>query len=325
MKNSNQILNERGNTLISVMISFGIMSIMSIAMMTMMDNQNKQLKYMEKRAEITNLKNTLVSVLQTPSICSYNLGTTSLATHTFPSNATDADNLKINLEEIKLSNNANAPVLVSHGSKLAPGLIVDKVELVNLVKPATGNQWTGEVQVSFLKEDGSPDMKPLNLGPQQFTVSDNNSSAASITGCLNASGGPGGASGVAQELPAGYQEVPVNMGEDEYGADVNDGSISQKKAGEVNANDTCDQRTGSVSSLIGGCTKMPYMRNELTSTSPYICGATEDKTCVDYYLVSSSGVCAYDDSGGHSTSNFTELHHRTVKCKAATTLVKVAP
>ncbi len=184
-----QSSNERGNTILSVIISFGLMSIMSAAMMSMIENQRKQLKYIEQKEEIGDLKKSISLVLEHPSSCKENFDSAVHSTHTFNASATDLAQRKINLSQIKSGVGSTAtPIITAStssavGTRLSSGLVIDKIEVVNL-NVSSSTEYVGDIQVSFKQESGIPQLRPLTIAGQKFKVDAATPTSTKISDCV---------------------------------------------------------------------------------------------------------------------------------------------
>ncbi len=140
------VQHEHGSSLIETMIAVGIVGIITLAvasLITTMSQEQRRLREQLARMELTNF---ITQVMSRPTACK--------ATLTSPSQLSfDSTSLPAN-GDIPSGSIAFSPgnPAISNGdraSPIAPTLIVQALNLVDIVNAGSADTWTGELQVSF--------------------------------------------------------------------------------------------------------------------------------------------------------------------------------
>ncbi|RYZ61845.1 MAG: hypothetical protein EOP09_19495, partial [Proteobacteria bacterium] len=75
-------MNNRGQSLINVMVSLAISSILMLVTMQIMDNQNKSLRYYVQKSDVLELKSAISQTLNNSEMCKWQLSSTGIKINT---------------------------------------------------------------------------------------------------------------------------------------------------------------------------------------------------------------------------------------------------
>lgn len=147
------ILNKKGVALLQIMIGMGITMIMAFALSSVMINQNKQIKHLEQKSEILDLKNEISLSLSNINVCGCNLNPARLApsgTHSaieFNTSPINSISLPLGLRHNCLS---STTPFVQINKTLPSGVTVSNIEIVNLTQnPLVATEWNARLEVNF--------------------------------------------------------------------------------------------------------------------------------------------------------------------------------
>lgn len=180
--------SNQGLGVVEVLIAATLLGIFSVSVLNLMESQNKNITRVNQKTEATNLRNSLLSSLFDPAICSYNVSVTTDAALVFDSTAALADR-KISLSSFRMGSVVTAPILVQAGQTLGSGLQVNEI-LVKDLTAAAGGKWSGIWEISFV-QNSTIALRPVTLPAQLFTVNAAApANAVNIVGCDAVSTGP---------------------------------------------------------------------------------------------------------------------------------------
>jgi Tfp pilus assembly protein PilV len=165
--------NSKGFSLIEVLVAGSVLFIISMALMSLMRSQETQVRRINQKMEVNDIKNQLQEIFTSNAacLCQFAPGQTFNSTDT-------SGNQFIPLDKIKLD--CASSILLQLGQKTETGLVVDKIQFGDL-KPTSPNQWLGNWMVHF-SNGALSDFKPMKLG-QLVTIDNTVPSAAKIIGC----------------------------------------------------------------------------------------------------------------------------------------------
>lgn len=162
-KNLGFLSNQKGSTLIQVMITGGLIAILALTMASLFAQQNKQIKLMEQKSETLDIKNEILMSLSDQVICGCNLNPSKLAPlGSLPAitfNASPA-NLDLSRGLRKNCDSTTTPFLISD-KKMFSGLEIDTVHVAGLEQISGGLSWMGHLEISF--KNTSMKIKNLSL------------------------------------------------------------------------------------------------------------------------------------------------------------------
>lgn len=195
----------------SVVLAGAIVGIVSLAGLSAFSLFNQSNQYMQRSFERTDLMRQLESVLRDANTCSCQLNPNLTADDTYDTglrvNSTVVDGSgTMNVGQVREGCAITNPVFASEGKNLGHGLVIDKVQLVDLAPAGNGLEWRGKWRISFLTELGSSALQPVELF--QFFYLDPVSVAASPTAAIiERCKGATTASGLIDACPAGMSMV----------------------------------------------------------------------------------------------------------------------
>lgn len=146
-------LNQKGIALLQIMIGMGITMIMAFALSSVMINQNKQIKHLEQKSEILDLKNEISLSLSNINVCGCNLNPARLSpsgTHSsieFSASPTASISLPLGLRH-----NCSSSTLpfVQIDQKLPSGVVISNIEVVGLTQnPSVATEWNARLEIQF--------------------------------------------------------------------------------------------------------------------------------------------------------------------------------
>lgn len=151
------MLNQRGNTLITVMIAVGISGILMLGTATMFNNQLKNQQILLQRYDLMDTRNQLLTALSDANICKCQMPLTLV-----PNGSSVFNDAQIN--EIKSSCTATSQTLAKKSDFLAGSshLKVSDIRLTGFsVVDAATNKYTARVQISFDPKLSAIAFKPI--------------------------------------------------------------------------------------------------------------------------------------------------------------------
>lgn len=195
------ICNQRGQSIIQVLISIGLMSILMAAFATMMANQSKESQALAEKIAWADFQQQLSRTFTDGALCTSLIGTMKFDSTNAIQGSKNQPTITLSNTSIPISSLPNAPPLVTAGqpaSSISSTLIVASVnpfQVTNIVGSSAGGvgYFTGVFQVNF-------DKKPLirALKPAQATIGIQTTSSGNtqtIIGCQSTGGNSLGAMG----------------------------------------------------------------------------------------------------------------------------------
>ncbi len=168
------LANRKGMTLVEIIVGFGLLSILSFAIATMFIIQSKNIRLLEQRSEMLDIKNSISGLFKDASLCSCQLNPNLTLNDSndvnlkFNSSITDGSQ-SIRVKKLSFGCATSAPVLLEEGRRTISGLEPRIIELANLVPTSVVNEWIGEWVVTWKDEDQRTP-KQLVLPNQRFRI-----------------------------------------------------------------------------------------------------------------------------------------------------------
>lgn len=175
LRSGEEAADNRGFSLVQVMVTVGVMSILAAAMLSMAINQAATIRYLEQKSEALEVKTLLSTTFQDPNVCTCQINPNATVDNFndvdlwFNSAVVDGSQT-ISVKKLKSGCSLNSPGLIHEGQKLSSGLVVDKINLVNLKPTANPNQWEGDWQVTWTTNPSDRSQKPIVVKGQKFLV-----------------------------------------------------------------------------------------------------------------------------------------------------------
>lgn len=179
--------NDKGQSLVQVLVSMGIMAILVSAMASFMSDSYKSTKALSQKLEALELKNTLQSAFLNTKNCtcqvSAAINTAVAAQLHFDSTKT---NSAIDLKELKSGCAANAQIYAKAGAVL-PGsqtqLKVEAIKIENFIPTGNADEFTGDFTVSFEPTSLARPLAPIRIAQKFFVKTSDPASAKTIETC----------------------------------------------------------------------------------------------------------------------------------------------
>lgn len=183
---------QKGFGLIQAMVGMGITMIMALAITSVITAQNKQIKHLEQKSEILDLKNEISMNLNKANVCGCNLN---------PSKLTPLGNISA----IELSNSPTATISLPLGlrhdctaatlpfarvdQRLVSGVVISNIQLVELSQsPTVSTEWNARLEIQ-LSNGATLQHKKISLPIVAVTSA---TAPYTIQSCSIANGGSGG-------------------------------------------------------------------------------------------------------------------------------------
>jgi hypothetical protein len=169
------IANSKGQSLIQVMISAGIMGILAMTFLSMMNAQQRMTTQLSQRLASLDLERSITSALADGTVCSYMLTNSAQTLAINPNGLPPLTTALASFSQIPMSANPTAPPLVNKtapASSMSPSLFVSSITLDHvtcnptLCTPAS-TQFNGKITVAF---DSTNNKLIIPLAPLSFPV-----------------------------------------------------------------------------------------------------------------------------------------------------------
>lgn len=161
--------NQNGFSLVQVLVGVGLLSFLAMIFASTSLSQQRQIKHLERKQDVIELRNYATLILQQSDICSCQVNPNLTADNSndpqlhFDSTATSGTQ-KISFSKLRTGCAVDSPVLVEDNSALNSGLRINSIELANLraINNSPTN-WLGEWVISFQAADGEIPLKSIRL------------------------------------------------------------------------------------------------------------------------------------------------------------------
>lgn len=170
------VKNNKGFTLVEILISVGIMAIVSLAISQLFISQMKQNKQINQKLEATDLNNLLLQVFQTQSLCDLNFKNKKIDISN-PNSIPDINIAQISSGLGQYIAKQNTPLSSSQNE-----LFVDKINLTNL-KQAGGQYYQGTLKIDLKVGSGYMSPKPIFIN-QLFDTTSSGLAEVNIDSCV---------------------------------------------------------------------------------------------------------------------------------------------
>jgi prepilin-type N-terminal cleavage/methylation domain-containing protein len=191
MKSKEMLFDERGFTLVEVLIASALVGGVALLFTNMITNQQKELKNLYQKSDILEFKNQMMGAFMKPGVCSWQLlgkvvdvSSTTIAT---PSPTV----IDFGVTPLYQGLDASSAVMAQAGAPLpisTNGIDVKKVSFKNIFATGIINQYYGVFEIEFLAQTSGKTHKSVQIY-QSFTTN-NNTATAQILSCgLSSSSG----------------------------------------------------------------------------------------------------------------------------------------
>ena len=212
-------MNNRGQSLINVMVSLAISSILMLVTMQIMDNQNKSLRYYVQKSDVLELKSAISQTLNNSEMCKWQLSSTGIKINT-----SNLAAQQINLTKIHAGIDGSSPVLVEVGKQVSPGLNTDSIKFHKFFSTGKPGIYRATLEIAFSQVGGNfRSVAPLKLDKNIYVKTTDPANAQEIIGCGGGAGESGGIACEPQKAPyhgwngntvgasASYIDVPYSL------------------------------------------------------------------------------------------------------------------
>ncbi|WP_413290718.1 type II secretion system protein [Bdellovibrio sp. HCB337] len=158
-----------GFSLVQSLIGVAILGLMASIFASLSVSQQKQIKHIERKQDVIELRSYLTLVLQQADICScqvnpaLTMDDSNDANLHFNSTITDGSQ-SISFSKLRTGCAVDSPILTEVDAKLPSGLQVKDIQLRNL-RPLNGSttDWIGEWNISFAENSTAITLKPITI------------------------------------------------------------------------------------------------------------------------------------------------------------------
>lgn len=174
------IKNQKGFSLVEVLVASFLMLILGLAMVTMTVNQQRQNKALQQKLDVMEVEQTLLRLLAEPQSCQcmfQGLVWNPDGQNNLPDLTTIKNGCATGANNTLLSHNA---VITGTSSSLK----VNAIKVKN-AKDIGGNNRTADIEISFLSAPDMPPVKSILLSSQSFSI---NPADSKIDQCLGVAG-----------------------------------------------------------------------------------------------------------------------------------------
>jgi type II secretory pathway pseudopilin PulG len=182
--------NQKGMSLVEVLVSIGISTVISFVMATTMVNVSRDQRALQEKYNQLELKNDLLTAFANTDICLSQLNQNSPTLNLSGVSASNPSKQSISYSELHMGNSNQSLLLAKVGSPL-PGsspnqMVVSKIELGSFLSTGSPNTFTGELKIEMDPATLTRALKPLSI-KQIFNIAGPVASAK-IVGCGVGSG-----------------------------------------------------------------------------------------------------------------------------------------
>ncbi|MEY4615543.1 MAG: hypothetical protein RJB66_503 [Pseudomonadota bacterium] len=176
--------NQRGESLVSVLLAAAILTIIISGIISMQVNQQRETRYLSEKLAVLGLESILVPNLSSGSICVFELNNPSKLTFN-STNTTTVAAAKILVSAIHAAPSSLAPIIAKSNdikpiSPETPSVFVKQIYLTDFV--GSGSTYTANWKISFDSNKLVRALSPISI-PVVLKVDNANPTSTKITGC----------------------------------------------------------------------------------------------------------------------------------------------
>ena len=184
---NNNLRNQRGESLMTVIIAVGIAGILILAIMTMASDMTKSLKYFSQKTDVLEMKGYLMQQLAAPTICDWQLATANSMAHI--NETTPASTPDINFTALYSGSSNTTPSMIDTATPTLSGLKVTSIKFKNFAATGTPGRFSSELTVSFDPTTLVHPLAPFKIRKDiTFDTTAGSATARPILGCETAGG-----------------------------------------------------------------------------------------------------------------------------------------
>lgn len=179
------LLQNRGISIVEVLVVGGIMAIMMFAMMSVIQTQQVEVRSLQQKTEAVELKALLLKSFSDASVCTWQFQNKVV-------NVTPGASVTpLSVPALYQGLNAGSPALAIEGDKLPSssyGLRVERISLGSFTPTGIANEYQGTLEVSFQSGSMARSMKPVQIRQIVKTDPSDPPVAKKILSCASSSG-----------------------------------------------------------------------------------------------------------------------------------------
>ncbi|MFS4459425.1 type IV pilus modification PilV family protein [Bdellovibrio sp. HCB2-146] len=163
------LLNQNGFSLVQILVGVGLLSFLAMIFASTSLSQQRQIKHLERKQDVIELRNYATLILQQSDICSCQVNPNLTQDNSndpqlhFDATAPVASQ-RIPFSKLRTGCAADSTILVESDTTLNSGLRIRSIELANLRSiNSSPTNWLGEWVISFQAGDGEIPLKPIRL------------------------------------------------------------------------------------------------------------------------------------------------------------------
>lgn len=175
--------DQSGLGLIEVLVALGVMSIIGMATMTMIENQHRQITVLVQRQEMADLKNTMLTLLSKPNVCSWQLKDRVVNVSGALSEASPSSTV-LSLPILRQGTTATSAILAQVNQNL-PGsrLRVTSISFRGIYPTGNPNEYRGNFEIVLNSGSTTLATKPVQITQVIQTVASDPLNAKRIDSC----------------------------------------------------------------------------------------------------------------------------------------------
>lgn len=177
--------NQKGMSLVEVLVSIGISTVISFVMATTMVNVSRDQRALQEKYNQLELKNDLLTAFANSDICLSQLNQNSPTLNLSGASSTNSPGQSISYSELHMGSSNQSMLLAKVGEPLPGGsphqMVVSKIELGSFLSTGSPNTFTGELKIEMDPATLTRPLKPLLI--KQIFNTTGPLSSAKIVGC----------------------------------------------------------------------------------------------------------------------------------------------
>lgn len=182
-------LKNNGFSILEVLIAGSIGMIVMLAITSMVSTQQTEVRSLQQKLEVVELKSTLIKSLSNAQVCTWQFQALTI-------DVTDATPLvpgstSISLPALRQGSSVASPIIVSQGEKIPLsnyGLKVDKISLGKFVSTGLADEYQGVLEVSFQSSSLARPLRALEMRQVLKTQASDPPNAKRIISCATGTG-----------------------------------------------------------------------------------------------------------------------------------------
>lgn len=176
--------NQRGQSLMSVMVSIAISGIVILVVLSIIEQQNKSLKQFQQKSELIQQQSFLQNVFDSGQTCDWQFATLGQTLNTISVKADGTLNSTLTLTKLHAGMDASSPIIAQVGQQLSDTrLRISSIKFENIRASGTPNRYYGELNIAFNQNAGEVAYRHLTVLKTIIVDPTSPAAAKMITGC----------------------------------------------------------------------------------------------------------------------------------------------